>query len=53
MFCFTFLSYFLFVLVDAKADPVFVQDVSEIWRLLLAEGISIAAFTEIPMVGNL
>lgn len=52
MFCFILFSYFLFIFVDAKDDPIFVQDVSAIWRLLLTEGISIAAFTENPNGGK-
>ncbi|XP_012541112.1 uncharacterized protein LOC105839381 isoform X2 [Monomorium pharaonis] len=38
--------------LDAKNDPLFVQDVSTIWRLLLAEGISIAAFIDNPNGGK-
>ncbi|EFN65302.1 hypothetical protein EAG_07237 [Camponotus floridanus] len=38
--------------LNAKDDPIFVQDVSAIWRLLLTEGISIAAFTENPNGGK-
>ncbi|XP_024888858.1 uncharacterized protein LOC112465524 [Temnothorax curvispinosus] len=38
--------------LNAKDDPVFVQDVSTRWRLLLAEGISIAAFTDNPDGGK-
>jgi ribosomal protein S18 acetylase RimI-like enzyme len=33
-------------------DPLFVQDISTIWRLLFAEGISIAAFTDNPNGGK-
>lgn len=45
-------TYFLFIFVDAKDDPTFVQDISAIWRLLIADGISIAAFTENPNGGK-
>lgn len=38
--------------LNAKNDPVFLQDVSTIWRLLISEGISIAAFTENPNGGK-
>ncbi|GAB1861422.1 N-acetyltransferase domain-containing protein [Camponotus japonicus] len=38
--------------LNAKDDPIFVQDHSAIWRLLLTEGISIAAFTENPNGGK-
>ncbi|XP_024867002.1 uncharacterized protein LOC112451574 isoform X2 [Temnothorax curvispinosus] len=38
--------------LNAKDDPVFVRDASTIWRLLLAEGISIAAFTDNPNGGK-
>ncbi|KAL6257537.1 hypothetical protein P5V15_011111 [Pogonomyrmex californicus] len=38
--------------LDAKNDPVFVQDISTIWRLLLEEGISIAAFIDNPNGGK-
>ncbi|KAL0099027.1 hypothetical protein PUN28_020224 [Cardiocondyla obscurior] len=38
--------------LNAKDDPVFVDDISTIWRLLLAEGISIAAFTDNPNGGK-
>ncbi|XP_071631320.1 uncharacterized protein [Temnothorax longispinosus] len=38
--------------LNAKDDPVFVRDISTIWRLLLAEGISIAAFTDNPNGGK-
>lgn len=38
--------------LNAKNDPLFVQDISTIWRLLLAEGISIAAFIENPKGGK-
>lgn len=45
--------YFLFIIfIDSKDDPVFVQDISTIWRLILVEGISIAAFTENPNGGK-
>ncbi|CAL1682368.1 unnamed protein product [Lasius platythorax] len=38
--------------LNAKDDPAFVQDMSTIWRLLLVEGISIAAFTDNPNGGK-
>ncbi|KAM0733690.1 hypothetical protein ACS0PU_012055 [Formica fusca] len=38
--------------LNSKDDPVFVQDISTIWRLIFAEGISIAAFTENPNGGK-
>ncbi|KAL6433283.1 hypothetical protein ACFW04_006463 [Cataglyphis niger] len=38
--------------LNSKDDPVFVQDISTIWRLILVEGISIAAFTENPNGGK-
>lgn len=40
------------IFIDSKDDPVFVQDISTIWRLILVEGISIAAFTENPNGGK-
>lgn len=33
---------------DAKNDPLFVQDISVMWRLSLAQGISLAAFIDNP-----
>lgn len=44
--------YFLILFADAINDPVFVKDISTIWRLLLAEGISIAAFIDDPNGGK-
>lgn len=38
--------------LNAKNDPVFVQDISTLWRLLVTEGISIAAFTDNPNGGK-
>ncbi|CAL1682376.1 unnamed protein product [Lasius platythorax] len=38
--------------LNAKDDPAFVEDMSTIWRLLLVEGISIAAFTDNPNGGK-
>ncbi|XP_029158805.1 uncharacterized protein LOC114931055 [Nylanderia fulva] len=38
--------------LNAINDPVFVQDMSTLWRLLIAEGISIAAFTDNPNGGK-
>ncbi|XP_025994415.1 uncharacterized protein LOC105207188 isoform X2 [Solenopsis invicta] len=38
--------------LNAKNDPLFVHDVSTIWRLLLAEGISIAAYLDNPNGGK-
>ncbi|KYN03213.1 PREDICTED: uncharacterized protein LOC108773584 [Cyphomyrmex costatus] len=32
--------------INAKNDPLFVQDIITIWRLLLAEGICVAAFID-------
>jgi len=47
------LSFFFRIsFVDAKNDPLFVHDVSTIWRLILAEGISIAAFIDNPNGGK-
>jgi len=37
---------------NAKDDPVFVQDISSIWRLIIVEGISIAAFIDNPKGGK-
>ncbi|XP_011707011.1 PREDICTED: uncharacterized protein LOC105462181, partial [Wasmannia auropunctata] len=37
---------------NAKNDPLFVQDISTIWRLILTQGISIAAFIDNPDGGK-
>lgn len=47
-----FVTFWLISFADAKNDPIFVEDISTIWRLLLAEGISIAAFTDNPNGGK-
>ncbi|KYN44798.1 hypothetical protein ALC56_00793 [Trachymyrmex septentrionalis] len=38
--------------LNAKNDPLFMQDISTLWRLLLAEDISIAAFIDNPNGGK-
>ncbi|XP_011704618.1 PREDICTED: uncharacterized protein LOC105459946 [Wasmannia auropunctata] len=38
--------------LNAKNDPLFIQDVITLWRLLLAQGISIAAFIDNPSGGE-
>ncbi|XP_011877643.1 PREDICTED: uncharacterized protein LOC105567398 [Vollenhovia emeryi] len=38
--------------LNAINDPVFIKDISTIWRMLLAEGISIAAFIDNPNGGK-
>ncbi|XP_011700236.1 PREDICTED: uncharacterized protein LOC105457327 [Wasmannia auropunctata] len=37
---------------NAKNDPLFVQDISMLWRLVLMQGISIAAFVDNPNGGK-
>ncbi|XP_011700237.1 PREDICTED: uncharacterized protein LOC105457329 [Wasmannia auropunctata] len=38
--------------LNAINDPIFVQDISTLWRLLIVEGISIAAFIDNPNGGK-
>ncbi|EGI64121.1 PREDICTED: uncharacterized protein LOC105147412 [Acromyrmex echinatior] len=38
--------------LNAVNDPLFIQDMSTLWRLLVAQGISIAAFTDNPNGGK-
>ncbi|XP_018358704.1 PREDICTED: uncharacterized protein LOC108758322 [Trachymyrmex cornetzi] len=38
--------------LNAKNEPLFIQDITAIWRLLLAEGISVAAFIDNPNGGK-
>lgn len=47
-----FVTFWSISFADAKDDPIFVEDISTIWRLLLAEGISIAAFIDNPNGGK-
>jgi len=46
--------YLLIYLVytDSKNDPAFVNDISMLWRMLLAEDISVAAFVDNPVGGK-
>ncbi|XP_011056693.1 PREDICTED: uncharacterized protein LOC105147407 isoform X2 [Acromyrmex echinatior] len=38
--------------LNAKNDPLFIQDITMLWRLLLAEDISVAAFVDNPNGGK-
>lgn len=47
-----YITFWSISFADAKNDPFFVEDISKIWRLLLTQGISIAAFIDNPNGGK-
>ncbi|KYQ57221.1 hypothetical protein ALC60_03742 [Trachymyrmex zeteki] len=41
-------TFYSILFVDAKNDPLFLHDINVLWRTLLPEGISVAAFIDNP-----